>query len=195
VVKLLNIEIVLLLNQTNKQFFIICPVKENHFSKTSKFISIYYSKYYNSISLNKDLVLSGIAGFPTNVVVIHLADLYSKNSFTNSALTVLTGYIVSKMVFAVLFQRSHHKSYTNRSTGKIEWTILKQIIKKMMLATFIFDFIDNGTKFIFIFEFLHLGFLPFQTVIISTIMSSTLSYLSINIAVKYIHVFKKENKS
>ena len=65
----------------------------------------------------------------------------------------------------------------------------------MMLTTFIFDLIDNGTKFIFIFEFLHLGFLPLQTVIISTIMSSTLSYLSINIVVKYTHVFRKENNS
>jgi hypothetical protein len=191
----LDIEIGLLLNQTNKQFFIICPVKENYFSKTSKFISRYYSKYYNSILLNKDLVLSGIAGFLTNAIVIHLADLYSKNNFANSALTVLTGYIVSKMVFAFLFQKSYHKLYTNSSTGKIEWTVLKQIIKKMMLATFIFDLIDNGTKFIFIFEFLHLGFLPLQTVIISTIMSSTLSYLSINIVVKYTHVFRKENKS
>ena len=63
----------------------------------------------------------------------------------------------------------------------------------MMLATFIFDLIDNGTKFIFIFEFLYLGFLPLQTVIISTIMSSTLSYLSINIVVNYMHVFRKEN--
>jgi hypothetical protein len=170
-------------------------VKENYNNKTLKFISKYYSKYYNSISLNKDLVFSGIAGFLTNLFVIHLADLYSKNSITNSALTVLTGYIVSKMVFAVLFQRSYHRLYTNTSTGKIKWNVLKQIIKKMMFATFIFDFIDNGTKFIFIFEFLHLGFLPFQTVIISTIMSSTLSYLSINIAVKYMHVFGKENKS
>lgn len=169
-------------------------MKENYF-KTSKFISRYYSKYYNSISLNKDLVLSGIAGFLTNVVVIHLADIYSKNNFANSALTVLTGYIVSKMVFAILFQKSYHKLYTNSSTGKIKWNVLKQIIKKMIFATFMFDLIDNGTKFIFIFEFLHLGFLPFQTIIISTIMSSTLSYSSINIAVKYMHVFRKENKS
>lgn len=169
-------------------------MKENYF-KTSKFISRYYSKYYNSISLNKDLVLSGIAGFLTNVVVIHLADIYSKNNFANSALTVLTGYIVSKMIFAILFQKSYHKLYTNSSTGKIKWNVLKQIIKKMIFATFMFDLIDNGTKFIFIFEFLHLGFLPFQTIIISTIMSSTLSYSSINIAVKYMHVFRKENKS
>ena len=191
----MNIKIDLLLNQTNKQLFLIFLVKDNYYSKTSKFISRYYSKYYNSISLNKDLVFSGMVGFLTNVVVIHLADLYLKNSFVNSALTVLTGYIVSKMVFAILFQRSYHKLYTNRSTGKIEWNVLKQLIKKMILATFIFDLIDNGTKFIFIFEFLHLGFLPFQTVIISTIMSSTLSYLTINIAVKYMHVFRKEDKN
>lgn len=121
--------------------------------------------------------------------------IYSKNDFANSALTVLTGYIVSKMIFAILFQKSYHKLYTNSSTGKIKWNVLKQIIKKMIFATFMFDLIDNGTKFIFIFEFLHLGFLPFQTIIISTIMSSTLSYSSINIAVKYMHVFRKENKS
>jgi hypothetical protein len=126
----LNIKIDLLFNLTNKQFFLVFLVKDNYYSKTSKFISRYYSKYYNSISLNKDLIFSGIVGFLTNVVVIHPPDLYLKNSFVNSALTVSTGYIVSKMVFAILFQRSYHKLYTNRSTGKIEWNVLKQLIKK-----------------------------------------------------------------
>ncbi len=164
--------------------------KGNHFRKTFEFLS----RYYNSISLNKDLILSGIAGFLTNLVVIHMADLYSKNSFANSELTVIMGYIVSKMVFAILFQLAYRNLYTDRSTGKIEWSVLKQMIKKMILATFIFDFIDNGAKFIFILKFLNLGFFPFQSVIISTILSSTMSYLSINIVVKYIHVFGKGNK-
>ncbi len=162
--------------------------------KTSKFLSKYYSKYYNSISLNKDLILSGIAGFLTNLFVIHVAALYSKNSFANSGLTVIIGYIVSKMVFAILFQRTYRNLYTNKLTGKIEWSVLKQIIKKMLVATFVFDIIDNGTKFIFMLKFLEIGLLPFQSVIISTIMSSTLSYLSINITVKYMHVFGKGNK-
>jgi hypothetical protein len=36
--------------------------------------------------------------------------------------------------------------------------------------------------------------MPFQSVIISIIMSATLSYLSINIAVKYLKVSGKINK-
>ena len=126
--------------------------------------------------------------------MIHIAALYSKNSFTNSGITVITGYVISKMVFAILFHRIFQKLYTNRSTGKIEWSTLKQIVRKMIVATIIFDFIDNGSKFIFILEFLKIGFMPFQSVIISTIMSATLSYLSINIAVKYLKVFGKINK-
>lgn len=168
-------------------------VKGNPF-KTSEFLSKYYTKYYNIISLNKDSILSGITGFITNLIVMHVAIIYSKNSFANSALTVIIGYIVSKIVFAILFQRTYRNLYTNRTTGKIDWSILKKIIMKMLFATMIFDFIDNGSKFIFMFTFLDIGFIPFQTVIISTIISSALSYLSINVAVKYMHVFGKENK-
>ncbi len=168
-------------------------MKGNPFNK-SKFLSKYYIKYYNIISLNKDLVLSGITGFITNLVVMHILIIYSKNSFANSVSTVIIGYIVSKIVFAILFQRTYKNLYTNKTTGKIEWHILKKIIMKMLFATFIFDFIDNGSKFIFMFTFLDIGFIPFQSVIISTIISSSLSYLSINVAVKYTHVFEKENK-
>jgi hypothetical protein len=85
--------------------------------------------------------------------VIHIAALYSKNSFTNSGLTVITGYIFSKMVFAILFHGTYWKLYTNISTGKIEWSTLKQIVRKMIVATIIFDFIDNGSKFILYWNF------------------------------------------
>ena len=114
-----------------------------------------------------------------------------KNWTINILLFRANHWLIDKFV---IFQRNYRKLYTNGKTGKIEWPILKKIIMKMLFATFIFDIIDNGLKFILMFTFLDIGFVPFQTVIISTIISSALSYLSINVAVKYMHVFGKENK-
>ncbi len=142
------------------------------------------------ISFNKNLVISGIVGFIVNIIVAHLYDLFSPNDFaTNSVLTVILGFIASKIVFAILFHRDYRSMYTDRVTGKINYYILKQIVIKIVFATAVFNIIDNVTKFVFLLKLLEIGIEPVQSAVISSIGSASLSYLSINLIVKYTHVF------
>src|SRR5437867_7186203 len=100
----------------------------------SRFYRKFYARYRSTISLNKNLMLSGIVGFLVSIVVAYVVTKYSDNNFTNSALTVVAGFICSKTTFAILFHLDNKKKYTKRFTGKLNLPVLKQIVKKMIFA-------------------------------------------------------------
>jgi uncharacterized protein (UPF0333 family) len=84
------------------------------------FITKFYKKNKSTISLNKNLLVSGLVGFVASLVVAYYSTVYSTDSFVNSALTVIIGFISSKLVFAILFHLDNRKRYTKRITGKME---------------------------------------------------------------------------
>lgn len=67
-------------------------------SKTLALLTKFYLNNRNTISLNKDLVLSGIVGFVISLFVAYYSNIYSTDKILNSALTVLAGFISSKVI-------------------------------------------------------------------------------------------------
>jgi preprotein translocase subunit Sss1 len=120
----------------------------------------FYLKNKNTISLNKNLVLSGIVGFVISLFVAYYSDIYSDDEFLNSALTVLMGFISSKVIFIILFHLDHKKKYTKRFSGKLNLGILKQIVKKMIFADSIFDIINNVSRFFILLGLLKINYQP-----------------------------------
>lgn len=154
-----------------------------------KIFSRFYDKYRNAISLNKNLLLSGIVGFIVSLVVAYLVTKYSSDSFTNSAFTVVIGFVCSKITFIILFHYDHKKKYTRRLTGKLNLPVLKGIVRKMIFADSIFEIINNVLRFVVLLELLKIDYYPIQAVITSSIIASSFSYLAINLIVRRIHVF------
>ena len=107
-------------------------------------------------------------GFAISIVVAYAYAHYSTNNFDNSALTVIVGYTTSKTIFAILFHNDNKKTYTKKLSGKINFNILKQIVKKMMFANSVFDIINNLTRFIVLYELLKVEFPPVQAAAISS---------------------------
>lgn len=85
--------------------------------------------------------------------------------------------------------------YKDETTGRIVYPVLKQIIKKIVFATAVFNIVDNVVKFFLLLELLESGFQPIQAALASSITSAALSYLVINLIVKYTHVFSSTNKN
>ena len=154
----------------------------------------FYKKYSSTISLNKDLLLSGTVGFIVSLVVAYVSTKYSTNDFANSALTVITGFVFSKVVFVILFHLDNRKKYTKRFTGKLNFPVLKQIVKKMIFADSVFDIISNVTRFFILLELLRIEYPPVQAAIIASLIASSFSYLAINLIVRRLHVFGSTKK-
>ena len=163
-------------------------------SRIKNYFTKFYMKYTNTISLNKNLLLSGSAGFIVSLIVAQVSTKYSNDDFATSTLTVITGYISSKVIFVVLFHLDNRKKYTKKLTGKLNVAILKQIVTKMIFANSVFDIINNVSRFFVMLELLRIEYQPVQAAIIASIIASCLSYLAINLIVRRIHVFSSRKK-
>jgi hypothetical protein len=144
--------------------------------------------------MNKNLLIAGIFGFIASAVIAELYALYSTSDVLTSTVTVLVGFIIYKTAFVVLFHIDNKQKYTNRLTSEINFTILKQIIKKMIFAWSIFDIVNNLVRGIILFELLLIDLKPFEAAIISSITASSLSYLSINLISQHIKIFSSSKK-
>jgi uncharacterized membrane protein len=160
----------------------------------AKFLTNFYARYRNTISLNKNLLISGTVGFLVSIVVAYITTKYSTDDFTNSAVTVIMGFIFSKITFVILFHLDNKKKYTKRFTGKLNLPVLKEIVKKMIFADSIFDIVNNVTRFFVLLELLKMDYQPVQAATIASIIASSLSYLAINLIVRRIHVFSSKRK-
>ena len=178
---------------THKSFFVLWPLLLRK-SDTVTFITKLYLNNKSTISLNKNLLLSGMVGFTVSLFVAYYSSLYSTNNFVNSALTVIIGFISSKVVFVVLFHLDNKKKYTKKITGKLNLRILKQVVMKMLFADSVFDIINNAARFFLLLQLLKINYPPIQAAIIASIIASALSYLAINLIVRRIHVFGKKKK-
>lgn len=162
--------------------------------KITNYLTKFYEKYTSTISLNKNLLLSGSVGFIVSLIVAYLSTKYSNDDFTTSTLTVISGFISSKIIFVILFHLDNKKKYTKKLTGKLNFDILKQIVTKMIFADAIFDIINNVSRFFILLELLRIEYQPVQAAILASIIASCFSYLAINLIVRRMHVFRFRKK-
>ena len=165
--------------------------KKNNIINTININKLYnfYKKYRETILINKNLLIAGIIGFLASAIVAEIYATYSSSTVLTSTITVMVGFITYKISFIALFHLDNKRKYTNRFTNRINFNILKQIIKKMIFAWSIFDIINNVSRWIILYELLLIGFRPYEAAILSSIAASSLSYLSINIILKSIKIF------
>ena len=163
-------------------------------NKFYRFLKGTYLKYYSTFSLNKNLLISGILGFLVSLVIAHFSAEYSTNFVLNSALTVISGFLTYKIIFAILFHIDNKQRYTKKLSGKIHFQKFKKILIKMLFASSVFDIVNNLSRFFILFELLRTHYSPIQAALISSIIASSLSYLAINLFVKYINVFYSTKK-
>ncbi|HEU4467848.1 MAG TPA: hypothetical protein VFR61_02275 [Nitrososphaeraceae archaeon] len=162
--------------------------------KLTNYLTRFYEKYTSTISLNKNLLLSGSVGFIVSLIVAYVSTKYSNDDFTTSTLTVISGFISSKVIFVILFHLDNKKKYTGILTGKLNFDILKQIVTKMIFADAIFDIINNVSRFFILLELLRIEYQPVQAATVASIIASSFSYLAINLLVRRLHVFKFRKK-
>ena len=160
----------------------------------TNFFTKFYIRYRNTISLNKNLLISGTFGFIVSLVVAYVSSKYSTDNFANSALTVIAGFVFSKVIFAILFHLDNRKKYTKRYTGKLNFPVLKQIVKKMLFADSIFEIISNVTRFFILLQLLRIEYPPIQAATIASLIASSFAYLGINLIIRRIHVFSSKKK-
>ena len=160
--------------------------------KINGFITKAYEKYYNTISLNKNLLISGSAGFLSSIIIAHFVAEFSTSLVLNSAMTVITGFLTYKVIFAILFHIDNKQNYRKLLTGKINFPAFRRILIEMVFTSSIFVTVNNVTRFLLMIQLLKLEYFAVEAATLSSLIASVLSYAIINLIVKYIHLFIKK---
>ncbi|HKR73651.1 MAG TPA: hypothetical protein VJR94_06025 [Candidatus Nitrosocosmicus sp.] len=124
-----------------------------------------------------------------SIIVSHFLIDYAVDSIVNSALTVTVGFIAYKTIFALLFHNDNKKNYTKRMSEKYNFRLLKHIWIRILLVSSVFDSINNITRFILMIQLLNSNYSAIESTTFSSAIASLISYLSINIVVKYTRLY------
>lgn len=130
------------------------------------------------------MILSGAAGFFISALAAEVYSKYAESDLVNTIAIILSGYAASTVVFGVLFHLDNKHLYTDKNTGKINFSILKQILKKMVVAGFVFDIVNNFSRFIILYQLLTINVNHAEASMLSSLVASGLSYVAMNLALK-----------
>jgi hypothetical protein len=141
------------------------------------------------------MIISGAAGFFISAIAAEVYSTYTQDDLVDSVATVLTGFAVSSVVFAILFHIDNKYMYIDKSTGKIDFKKLKQILKKLIAAGSVFEIINNSTRFIILYQLFTMDVDPSNASMLSSLAASSLSYLSVNLMLRRSGLFQTGNKA
>ena len=141
------------------------------------------------------MIISGAAGFFISAIAAEIYSMYTQDDLVNSVATVLTGFTVSSVVFAILFHRDNKYMYIDKYTGKTDFKILKQFLKKLMAGWLVFEIVNNSSRFIILYQLFTMDVDPSDASMLSSLSASGLSYLSINLMLRHSGLFQTGNKT
>jgi DNA-binding HxlR family transcriptional regulator len=141
------------------------------------------------------MIISGAAGFFISAIAAEVYSTYTQDDLVNSIATVLTGFAASSVVFAILFHIDNKYMYIDKTTGRIDFKNLKQVLKKLMAAGLVFEVVNNSSRFIILYELFTMDADPSGASMLSSVAASGLSYLSINLMLRRSGLFQTANEN
>ena len=147
-------------------------------------------KYTVFLMLNKNMLISGTAGFFASAVITQLYSEYSDSNFFITLITIASGFAISIPVFAALFYHDIRNHYKNSETAAINNSVIKHIYKRVIEIGSVFDIVYIISRFIMLYYLLNTSVEPFQASMLSSITSSLLSYITVNLVAKKLGLYE-----
>lgn len=147
-------------------------------------------KYRDYVLFNKNLLISGTAGFFASAVVSQLYGIVDENVATNSLVALVTEYAVYIPLFSYMFYRDNKYWYVDES-GKRDSRKVWNDVKKLLAAFSVSEIIYSVTRGYTHYQILVTGVEPYQASMIASIISWSVFFICINLGVKLVRLFKK----
>jgi hypothetical protein len=141
-----------------------------------------YLKYKEVLYFNKNLIIAGISSLLVGSLVTQLYSQTGGSNLINSFVSIATEYSVFFPIFGVLFYIDNR----NRDSHKLRGDI------KKLIATFsVSEIIYSTSKILILYQLLQLAIIsPYQTAMLSTIVSWMLSAITINIMIRIVKLVR-----
>ncbi len=141
----------------------------------------FYRKYKSAILFNKNLIISGAAGFTASAFFSQLFSQIYKNDLTNAFVALATEYAVYLHLFAMLFYLDNRHKYTDPSTGKRNSKQIRSDVKKLFASFSVSEVVYSIVRFGSQYGLLKLNIEPYEASMISSLTAWGIFLVSINI--------------
>ncbi len=150
----------------------------------------FLNKYRDYILFNKNLLVSGVAGFFASALAAQLHSLYYNDSLANSVVALATEYSAYIPFFAYLFYRDNRHRYIDPSTGRRDSKRLRTDIKKLLAAFSASEVVYTLTRVFAHYQFLQGGLEAYQASMAGSLIAWAVFFVCVNAGVKLTKLFK-----
>lgn len=151
----------------------------------------FFARYRDAILFNKNLVISGAAGFFASAYTSQIYSGYNDDALANSAVALATEYAVYLPLLAALYYRDNKQKYVDPATGRKDAAQLRRDIKKLFAAFSVSEIIFSITRVLSQYEILQFGAEPYTASMLSSIIAWATFFLAINLMAKLVRLFRK----
>lgn len=151
----------------------------------------FYSRYKAAILFNKNLIISGVAGFFASAYVSQIYFQYDRNELANSVVALATEYAVYIPLFAILFYVDNRQKYIDQATGKKNSEQIRRDIKKLFASFSVSEVVFSAVRIGSQYVFLRFGIEAYEASMISSLSAWGVFFVSINLMAKVTRLHKK----
>lgn len=150
-----------------------------------------YHKYKEILYFNKNLIIAGITSLLVGSVVTQLYAQAGGSNLINSFISIATEYSVFFPIFGILFYFDNRNKYLDPVTKKRDSHKLRSDIKKLLATFSVSEIIYLTSKVLLLYHLLQLAVIsPYQTAILSTMLSWMLSAITINVMIRIVKLVR-----
>jgi hypothetical protein len=153
----------------------------------------FLNKYRNIVFFNKNLLIAGAAGFFSGALGAQIYSLYDNNKIVNAIVALLSEYCIDVPFFAIAFYVDNRQRYHDPITGKKNTALIKQDIKKLVIAISASEAFYAVTKIFSHYQFLQYTVQPYQASMASSLIAWIVFLVLVNVIGKKIKLFHNLN--
>jgi hypothetical protein len=153
--------------------------------------SSFYRRYKTAILFNRNLLISGAAGFFSSAYVSQLHYQLDKNEFANSVVALATEYAVYLPLFAVLYYADNRQRYVDPVTGRKDRKQIRTDIKGLFASFSVSEVIFSIARIASQYGLLQLEVPAFEASMISSFTAWAAFFVSINFMARLTRLFHR----
>jgi len=141
----------------------------------------FLNKYRDMVLFNRNLIISGIAGYFSGALGAQLYSMYDNNMLVNAIVALLSEYCVDIPFFVITFYIDNKYGHHDPIGGKKNPAFSKQNIKNLVIAISVSEAFYAVTKIFSHYQFLHYTMQPYQAAMASSLIAWAVFIVLVNV--------------
>lgn len=133
------------------------------------------------VLFNRNLIISGIAGYFSGALGAQLYSMYDNNMLVNAIVALLSEYCVDIPFFVITFYIDNKYAHRDPIVGKKNPAFSKQNIKNLVIAISVSEAFYAVTKIFSHYQFLHYTMQPYQAAMASSLIAWAVFIVLVNV--------------